>query len=77
MLYQLAFLAFINGATNFIGSPKNKCLDIIWGGTRILIKIAVLIAVAAIVALSLWPLKSHGEGEHEEHGLGCIVVGLA
>lgn len=29
---------------------------------------AVLIAVAAIVALSLWPLKSHGEGEHEEHG---------
>ena len=27
---------------------------------------AVLIAVAAIVALSLWPLKSHVE--HEEHG---------
>ena len=30
---------------------------------------AVLIAIAAIVALSLWPLKSHGEGDHEEdHG---------
>ena len=30
---------------------------------------ALLIAVAAIVALSLWPLKSHGEGDHEEdHG---------
>ena len=31
--------------------------------------IAVLIAVAAIAALSLWPLSGHGEGEHEEeHG---------
>jgi len=27
---------------------------------------ATVIAIAAIVALSLWPLKSHGEGEHEE-----------
>lgn len=27
---------------------------------------AVLIAVAAIVALSLWPLKGHGGDEHEE-----------
>ena len=31
--------------------------------------IAVLIAVAAIAALSLWPLSGRGEGEHEEeHG---------
>ena len=30
---------------------------------------ALLIAIAAIVALSLWPLKGHGEGDHEEnHG---------
>lgn len=29
---------------------------------------AALIAVAAIVALSLWPLKGHGEGNQEEHG---------
>jgi len=29
---------------------------------------AVLIAVAAMFSLSLWPLKSHGGGEHEEHG---------
>lgn len=29
--------------------------------------IAVLIAITAIVALSLWPLKSHSDGEqHEE-----------
>jgi len=33
---------------------------------------AVLIAIAAIVALSLWPLKSHGGGEQEEeHGDGA------
>ena len=31
--------------------------------------LTAVIAVAAIVALSLWPLKSHGEGDHEEdHG---------
>jgi len=29
--------------------------------------IAGLIAVAAIVALSLWPLKGHG-GDEQEHG---------
>ena len=29
---------------------------------------AALIAVAAIVALSLWPLKVHGEGDQEGHG---------
>jgi len=48
--------------------------------------IAVLIAVAAIVALSLWPLKSHDQGgQHEEqqehnghddeHGDGSGVSG--
>ena len=31
---------------------------------------AVLIVVAAIVALSLWPLKGHDEGEHEDTGGG-------
>jgi carbonic anhydrase len=32
--------------------------------------IAALIAVAAIVALSLWPLPSHGDGGHDEDGHG-------
>jgi carbonic anhydrase len=33
---------------------------------------AMIIAIAAIVALSLWPLKSHGEGgDHEEDGHGA------
>ena len=54
MLYQLAFLAFINGTVNFIGSPKNKCLDIVWGGTRILIKIAVLLAAVGVFYFDIW-----------------------
>ena len=37
--------------------------------------LAALITIAAIVALSLWPLEGHGGGDHEEdHGhAGCHV----
>jgi len=38
--------------------------------------IAGLIAVAAIVALSLWPLKSHG-GDEQEHGDDSAASGHA
>ena len=38
--------------------------------------IAGLITVAAIVALSLWPLKSHGEDEHED-GVNSGAIGHA
>jgi len=54
MLYQLAFLAFINGVMNFIGSPKNKTLDIIWGGIRIIIKIVILLAAIGVFYFDIW-----------------------
>ena len=48
--------------------PVAACLTIVhYGGNMLkLDHLAALIAVAAVVALSLWPLGEHGNGNHDD-----------
>ena len=44
----------MNGVFNFIGSPKNKTLDLIWGGFRIIAKSLVLAAAVGVLYFDIW-----------------------